>query len=111
MHPIIIDSVHNDEESANLTHANKESTFSERGNDNASDYANEKSSSVQHVETSDNTKGLVTRNVHAIKGDDSDGKVPMTPKRYIAMLILFMSYISMGSSYPVTFLGLIFSDS
>jgi hypothetical protein len=106
-----MDSVHNDEESANPTPANKESTISERGNDGAFKDANEKSSSVQHVETSDNTKGLVAKNVHAIKGDDSDGKVPMTPKRYIAMLILFMSYVGMGSSYPVTFLGLISSDS
>jgi hypothetical protein len=75
-----MDSVHNDEESTNPTPANKESTISERGNDDASEDANEKSSSIQHVETSDNTKGLVTKNVHAIKGDDSDGKVPMTPK-------------------------------
>jgi hypothetical protein len=92
-----MDLVHNDEESANPTPANKESTISERGNDDTSEYANEKSPSVQHVETSDNTKGLVTKNVHAIKGDDSDGKVPMTPKRYIAMLILFMSYVGMVS--------------
>ena len=101
-----MDSVHNDEESTNPTPANKESTISERGNDDASEDANEKSSSIQHVETSDNTKGLVTKNVHAIKGDDSDGKVPMTLKRYIAMLILFMSYVGMGSSYPVTFFWL-----
>ena len=106
-----MDSVHNDEESANPTPANKESTISERGNDGAFKDANEKSSSVQHVETSDNTKGLVAKNVHAIKGDDSDGKVPMTPKRYIAMLILFMSYVGMNSSYPIIFLGLISSNS
>jgi hypothetical protein len=92
-----MDSVHNDEESATPTPANKETTISERGNDDTSEYANEKSLSVQHVETSDNTKELATRNVHAIKGDDSDGKVPMTPKRYIAMLILFMSYVGMVS--------------
>jgi MFS family permease len=46
----------------------------------------------------------------AIKGDDSDGKVPMTPKRYIAMLILFMSYVGMSPSNLVISLGLISSD-
>ena len=105
-----MDSSHNDEELANPTPANKESTISERGNDDTSEYANEKSTSIQHIEASDKTKALVTKNVHAIKGDDSDGKVAMTPKRYIAMLILIMSYVGMDSPYPVVYLGFISSN-
>ncbi|OCK74475.1 putative major facilitator superfamily transporter [Lepidopterella palustris CBS 459.81] len=53
-----------------------------------------------HVE---NLEDAATQNAYAVKSDDSDGKIPMTPKRFITMVVLAMSYV--GANLPLFFVG------
>ncbi|OCK83985.1 MFS general substrate transporter [Lepidopterella palustris CBS 459.81] len=53
-----------------------------------------------HIE---NFEDAATQNAYAVKGDDSDGHIPMTPKRFIAMCVLLMSYV--GANLPLFFIS------
>lgn len=86
-------SFQNDQELANRTSANHESANSENRTEDASEDHDEKATSINHLEKPEPNTALTSKNVHAVKGDESDGRVPMTPKRYIAMIILAMSYV------------------
>lgn len=89
-----------DAELAKDTHGHTEWADAERGNRDGSDSLDEKANSGKRHDDSEKppvTKTPTHLNEHAHKGDDSDGYVAMTPKRFIAMLILCMSYVGMAS--------------
>jgi hypothetical protein len=83
-------------------HGHTEWADAKRGNGDGSEYLDEKANPAKSHEDGENlpvTKTPTYLNEHAHKGDDSDGHVAMTPKRFIAMLILCMSYVGMASLY------------
>ncbi|EXJ67400.1 uncharacterized protein A1O5_09413 [Cladophialophora psammophila CBS 110553] len=51
----------------------------------------EQISDTRHKEIQ-NAEDLATQNSYAAKADDSDGHVPMTPRRFLAMAFLYMSF-------------------
>ena len=90
-----------DAELAKDTHGHTQWAETERGNGNGSDILDEKSDQAKHHDELGDavTKTPTNLNQHAHLGDDSDGHVAMTPKRFIAMLILCMSYVGMASFF------------
>ncbi|KAF2497804.1 putative major facilitator superfamily transporter [Lophium mytilinum] len=55
---------------------------------------------THHIE---NFETAEEQNAYAVKGDDSDGHIPMTPRRFIAMVSLLMSYV--GANLPLFFIS------